>query len=235
MNQELLREPFAVEGIPCLRWGKPAEKAYLFVHGKMSNKESAESFARLAQEKGYQVVSFDLPEHGERSGRREPACDVFEGVRELHILEEYLSGRYSKLALFACSLGAYFSLMAFQDRPFEKCIFQSPIVDMPHLIEKMFDWFSVTPQQLEQRGTIETPLDPLRWDYYRFAQEHPVTRWDTPTAILYASRDELQDCCVMESFARNFHGRLTLAMGSEHAFAGPGDDRVVERFLTENV
>lgn len=234
-DQGILQERMEVEGIPCILWGKPSSKAYLFVHGKMSSKESAKEFAQLAHERGYQVLSFDLPQHGERSGQEKPACDVFEGVRELNIIENYMNKRYATLALFGCSLGAYFSLMAFPDRPFEKCIFQSPVVDMPHLVEKMFTWFSVTPKELEAQGTIETPVDPLRWDYYCYAKAHPVSRWDTPTFLLYGSKDDLQDQSVMECFARRFHGRLTIAMGSDHAFSGSGDGRVVERFFKENV
>ena len=41
------------------------EKVYIHVHGKMSRKEYAEAFAEIAEKKGYQTISFDLPEHGE--------------------------------------------------------------------------------------------------------------------------------------------------------------------------
>ena len=66
-----------INNIPAIIWGEESDKVYLFVHGKMSSKEAAEQFAGIAEEKGYQTVSFDLPQHGER-------CD---GTERCHIWE----------------------------------------------------------------------------------------------------------------------------------------------------
>ena len=54
-------EKFAVEGIPAVLWGEPSAKIYIYVHGKQGYKEYAEAFAKVAEEKGYQTLSFDLP------------------------------------------------------------------------------------------------------------------------------------------------------------------------------
>ena len=61
------KKQFNIDGIPAILWGKPSEKIYIHVHGKMSRKEYAEQFAKIAENKGYQTLSFDLPEHGERT------------------------------------------------------------------------------------------------------------------------------------------------------------------------
>ena len=63
----ILRERINIGGIPAILWGKPSKKVYIYVHGKMSRKEYAESFAETAELKGWQTLSFDLPEHGERT------------------------------------------------------------------------------------------------------------------------------------------------------------------------
>ena len=49
------------EGIPAVLWGGPSDKIYIYVHGKQGYKEYAEAFAKVAEEKGYQTLSFDLP------------------------------------------------------------------------------------------------------------------------------------------------------------------------------
>ena len=49
-----------IGGIPALIYGEKADRVWLCVHGKMSSKESAEGIARLAADKGYQTISFDL-------------------------------------------------------------------------------------------------------------------------------------------------------------------------------
>ena len=58
------RARIEIQGIPALVWGEPSDKVYLCVHGKMSSKESAQGLAEIAEEKGYQTISFDLPRHG---------------------------------------------------------------------------------------------------------------------------------------------------------------------------
>ena len=59
-------EYFTIDQIPAVLYGEPAERVYLFLHGQMGRKEEAEAFAQAACPKGYQVLSIDLPGHGER-------------------------------------------------------------------------------------------------------------------------------------------------------------------------
>lgn len=224
---------FDLNGIPALLWGAPSPKLYVFVHGKMSSKEAAEPFARIAEEKGYQTLSFDLAQHGER--RDGAVLDVFSGVRDLNAAADYAFSRYAHVSLFACSIGAYFSLQTYGERPFEKALFQSPMVDMSWLVGRMMAWFHVSVEQLKEKGVIDTPIDPLRWDYYQYIQTHPTLRWPIPTAILYGGRDNLQPPEVMEAFAGRFQCRLTVSPDSEHPFMGPGDGEIVEKWLRAEV
>ena len=95
----------------------------------MSDKESAEAFAQIAESKGYQTISFDLPEHGERKNQGY-RCDIWNGISDLHQISSYTFANWNFVSLFACSLGAYFSLQAYKNITFEKCLFLSPIVNM---------------------------------------------------------------------------------------------------------
>ena len=177
-----------IHHIPSILWGEHSDKVYLFVHGNMSDKESAETFASLAIEKGYQVLSFDLLGAGERQAT-DSKCDIPQAKHDLKLIYEYAVSHFSKLSLFACSLGAYFSLHAYSEVRFENCLFQSPILDMPYLVGKMFEWFDITPQQLEQEKEIPTPIDTLSWEYYNYILSHPITSWLSPTSILYGGSD----------------------------------------------
>ncbi len=61
-------EKIKINNIPSIIWGEKSWKVFIAVHGNMSNKED-DVIKILAEEvtsKGYQVLSFDLPEHGER-------------------------------------------------------------------------------------------------------------------------------------------------------------------------
>lgn len=138
----------------------------------MACKECAEAFAAIAAERGWQTLNFDLPDHGERRNHGE-VCDVFAGVRDLNAMADYAFSHWTAVALYGCSLGAYFSLCALADRPIVNCLFQSPIVDMEHLIRKMFDWFCVTEERLEREGEIPTAIDTLSWKYFQLCSPTP--------------------------------------------------------------
>ena len=56
-------------GIPAVLYGSAAAQGYLFLHGQMGCKEEAEEFAQVVCPKGRQVLSIDLPGHGERRDR----------------------------------------------------------------------------------------------------------------------------------------------------------------------
>lgn len=133
------KEKLYIESIPAVVWGEESDKAYIYVHGKMSDKESAFLFAKTADRGGYQTISFDLPEHGERKGR-EYKCDIINGIADLTQIGNYAFNRWKKMSLFGCSIGAFFSLHAYRDLSFENCLFQSPIVNMEYLIKQMLLW-----------------------------------------------------------------------------------------------
>lgn len=230
MKKEILR----IGGIPAILWGNESEKIYIHVHGKMSRKEYAENFAMFAENRGCQTLSFDLPEHGERIGDTY-RCDVWNGMHDLNVIADHVFGRWNQVSLFACSLGAYFALNAYADRPFDKCLFQSPIVDMKWLVEHMMMWSNVTEKQLEDEKEISADIDILRWDYYQYIQTHPITKWPITTSILYGGRDNLQPIESLQSFADKFQCRLTVSEQSEHPFMSTSDYGIVEQWLIENI
>ena len=55
-------------GLNASLYGPPADRVWLYVHGKGGCKEEAADFAALACPRGWQVLAADLPEHGARHG-----------------------------------------------------------------------------------------------------------------------------------------------------------------------
>ena len=233
-SMTMINEKISIDGIPAILWGKPSKKLYIHVHGKMSRKEYAGQFAEIAGSKGFQTLSFDLPEHGERTDTAY-RCDVWNGMHDLRVIAEYAFAGWENVSLFACSLGAYFSLNTFADKLFEKCLFQSPIVDMKWLVQHMMLWSGISEKELEEKQEIVTEIDTLRWDYYQFILSHPVIRWPFPTAILYGTKDDLQPITSLREFADKFGAELTVSPQSEHPFMAPEDQKIVEKWLYENI
>ena len=226
-------QKFMLGDIPAILWGEDSNRVYVHVHGKMSRKEYAESFAAIAEAKGYQTLSFDLPEHGERTDSER--CDVWNGVADLKTISDYAFANWERVSLYACSIGAYFSLNAYNAMPFEKALFQSPIVDMERLVKNMMLWSGVTEAELESKEEIPSPVDTLRWDYYQYIISHPITQWSIQTAILYGGKDNLQPEESVRAFAEKFGCSLTVSENSEHPFMAQSDALIVENWLCRNI
>ena len=207
-----------VQEIPAVLYGNSSEKLFLYIHGKMGCKEEAARFAEIVCPKGYQVLSIDLPGHGERTGEMERFVP-WEVVPELQAVYGFARQHWQKISLYANSIGAYFSLLAFREAKPEKSLFVSPILDMEKLIRDMMGWAGVTREQLKAAGEIPTAFgETLSWKYLTYAAEKRITKWDIPTAILYAGQDHLTARKTVDDFARRFGCTVTVMEYGEHWF-----------------
>jgi uncharacterized protein len=114
----MIKQNFKIENIPAILWGAKSDKLFVVVHGNMSNKSDAAIvvFAGEATRLGYQVLSFNLPEHGDRKEEDYP-CKVQNCVQDLNAIMCYARSLSNNISLFACSMGAYFSLLAYNGEP----------------------------------------------------------------------------------------------------------------------
>ena len=149
------KEFFKIINIPAVLWGETSEKIIIAVHGNMSHKEDIpiEILAEIGNQKNYQILSFDLPEHVERK-KENTLCKVQKCVKELSYIIEYAKFLWEDISIFGNSLGAYFSLLAFKDENISKAFFLSPVVDMKKIIKNMMIWFNVSEGKLKKEKII---------------------------------------------------------------------------------
>ena len=211
---------FQIHNIPTILYGEPSDQIWLFIHGKCGYKEEAEAFAEIVCPKGVQVLAIDLPEHGER--KAVTGFDPWYVVPELQRVMTYLHQHWAYVSLRANSIGAWFSMLAFADTPPEQALFVSPVLDMEKLIRNMMLWASVDEESLEREGEILTDFgETLSWDYLQYAKAHPITKWATPTSILYAGQDTLTNRGTVDTFVSRFGCELTVMENGEHWFHTP--------------
>lgn len=135
--------------IPAILYGEPAQRGYLFLHGQMGHKEEAAAFALIACPKGYQVLSIDLPGHGERQNRDE-VFTPWTAVPDIQAALYWSKQHWKTVSLRANSIGAYLAMLAL-DTP-RRALLVSPIVDMERLILTMMGWAGVSEEQLKEQG-----------------------------------------------------------------------------------
>ena len=209
-----------IGNIPAILWGEASDKLFIAVHGNMSHKAD-DVIALLAEEAvplGYQVLSFDLPEHGDRADEAYP-CKVQNCIEDLQMIMRYAQSISADVSLFACSMGAYFSLLAYKHEALSQSLFLSPVVNMQILIEGMMEWAGVSEERLRAEKEIPTPGGSiLYWDYYCYVKENPVVDWSIPTSILYGSNDDICKFDVVSSFAEEFKCNMEVLENGEHYF-----------------
>ncbi|MCX7710646.1 MAG: alpha/beta hydrolase [Clostridia bacterium] len=224
------KEHLEIQGIPSILWGEPSKKLYLFIHGQGGCKEEAESFAEIAGCYGWQVLSIDLPEHGERKAEKN-SFDPWHAVPELMTVMEYAKSHWDLIALRATSIGAWFGMLSFSDENLKRCLFVSPILDMQQLIHNMMNWAGVSEEQLRQEQTIPTSFgQTLSWEYLSYVKKHPITKWSFPTNILYGDKDNLTERNIVENFTRRFGCSLTVMENGEHWFHTPEQLKVLDQW-----
>ena len=221
MVENLKAEKIKINGIPSMLWGKKSNKIFIAVHGNMSNKED-EVIKILAQKvisKGYQLLSFDLPEHGERKEDKTYLCKVQNCVRDLSDIMAYAKEKYDEINLWACSMGAYFSLLAYKNEEIKQCVFLSPVVNMKIIIDNMMLWSNVTENELKEKQEIKTDFgQTLYWDYYEYVKNNPIISWDKKTHILYGDKDNMQSEDLIKDFSNKFSCDLSVLENGEHYF-----------------
>lgn len=214
-------ERIKINNIPSIIWGEKSSKVFIAVHGNMSNKEDEviKILADKVVSKGYQLLSFDLPEHGERKEDNKYLCKVQNCVKDLKQIIEYAKLNYEEINLWACSMGVYFSLLAYKDEDIKRCVFISPVVNMKSIIDNMMLWSDTTEEELKEKQEVKTDFGQiLYWDYYKYVKDNPITNWNKKTYILYGDKDNMQDRTIIERFVKDFKCNLTIMENGEHYF-----------------
>lgn len=221
MVENLKAEKIKINGIPSMLWGEKSNKIFIAVHGNMSNKEDEviKILAKKVISKGYQLLSFDLPEHGERKEDKTYLCKVQNCVRDLSDIMTYAKEKYDEINLWACSMGAYFSLLAYKNEDIKQCVFLSPVVNMKTIIDNMMLWSNVTENELKEKQEIKTDFgQTLYWDYYEYVKNNPIISWDKKTHILYGDKDNMQSEDLIKDFSSKFSCDLSVLENGEHYF-----------------
>ena len=224
-----------IRGIPAAVWGSRSKKVYIYAHGQDGSKDDAELLASVVCEQGWQVISFDLSGHGQR--RHEPAsCDPRRAILEFREILSYAKKRWDEVALFAVSLGAWLGLQSFRNEKLSDCLFVSPILDMKYVISNIMRRAGISEERLKQERMILTHVgQPLFWEYWSFVLNNPITKWETPSRILYAENDDMTPLKIVKNFAQQFGCTLSVMKNSEHWFHTPQQLDYLRRWIKSAV
>lgn len=208
-----------IDGIPVIMWGETSDKMIIAAHGRHSSKidDCIWALAEEATKRGYQILSFDLPQHGERVYETDFIMPD-ECVRELKVMYTYAKKCSQKISLFGCSMGAYFQLLAFPKAEIDRAWFLSPVTDMERIIHNLMDYCHLTEKTFKEKVLVENDIEPLYYPYYEYVRSHPIAKWPHETYILRGENDTLCEYSYMKNFADRFGCELTEQKEGEHWF-----------------
>ena len=208
-----------INGIPAIIWGKPSDKMIIAAHGSHSSKidDCIWALAEAATKKGYQVLSFDFPQHGERVYETDFIMPD-ECVRELNLMYSYAMNHAKKISIFGCSMGAYFDLLTFADVDIDRVWFLSPVTDMERIIHNLMNYCHITEDTFKEKVFIDNDIEPLYFPYYAYVTNHPIKKWTHKTFILRGENDMMCEYDYMKKFADEFGCELTEQKVGEHWF-----------------
>ena len=182
------------------------KNAVIYIHGKGGNAEEANYYKKFCSDE-YDIIGFDY--------KSELPWDTKE---EFPKFFDFIVPQYGKISLIANSIGAYYAMLSLADKPIEKAMFISPIVDMEKLILNIMIWSNVTEEELHKEKVIKTSFgETLSWEYLSYVRNHPIN-WHTPTNILYAENDNLTSLETITDFAHKLGASLTVMNNGEHWF-----------------
>ncbi|NLT13813.1 MAG: alpha/beta hydrolase, partial [Clostridiales bacterium] len=181
------------------------------------------------------ALSFDLPKHGERANEAY-ACNPWNCVSDLTAVFEFARSLSPDISLFACSMGAYFSLLAYHNFDIKQSLFLSPVVNMERIIQNMMKGFQVNEERLKKERQIFLPIgQTLDWDYYSYVRDNPVCDWNIPTAILYGSDDNVTAWIELSAFSEKYSATVKVLEQGEHYFHTEEQLRVFDAWADENL
>lgn len=181
------------------------KKAILYIHGKGGSYLEAEQYRKNCP--GFDIIGIDYNEY-------------FPWIVQEQIKTAYdrVYQEYNQISVIANSIGAYFAMHTLQNCEIEKALFISPILDMEKLILDMMGWAGVSEKDLREKGEIPTDFgETLSWEYLCFVRENPI-KWNIPTKILYAGKDNLTPRQVVDRFVSLHNASLTVMENGEHWF-----------------
>lgn len=194
-------------------------KAILYIHGKNGAGSEIIRYGSLFSRFGYDVYSLDLPGHGKSE---KSIADFTPWGTSSLISEKFKSliNTYESVAIFAVSIGAYFTMHALENFPCKPsfAFFVSPIVNMENLISNMMSLARVSEVDLRNKGEIRTTFgETLSFKYLSFVRENPIS-WNVETSILYGDGDNLTPIDILNDFVSSHKVTLTIMKNGEHYF-----------------
>jgi len=107
---------------------------------------------------------------------------------------------------------------------------------MERLVQNIMKQYGICGKTLMEKQEIPTPMgEMLYWDYYRYARDNPISKWNAPTAILYGSKYNFTKREVIKGFTKRYGSVLTILHGCDHRFQTKRQFAALDKWFDSNI
>ena len=139
-NAETLQFQLNNKKVNGYRWNHPQIRKALILHGFGSAAHKFEDYAELLAEKGYEVLAFDAPAHGDSEGARTNAIEYCAMIKEVITQFGPVEG------FLAHSFGGISLSLALEDMPHDehtKVVFIAPATETTSAVDGAFNMLKI--------------------------------------------------------------------------------------------
>ncbi len=144
-------ERITLKGIPALLIGEPSRKVYSLRPRKNGQQRGSPCICRAGLP-GRLSGAGHRPARTWRAEERPGTAPAMGGRSGVEFMDQYARVHWRQVLLRATSIGAWFSMLALQEKALRRALFVSLIVDMEDLIGRMMQQANVTEEQLQAAG-----------------------------------------------------------------------------------
>ena len=217
------------ETVPVYRWG--TGPTILFVHGWSGFGAQVTPMAKYLVSKGYEVIAFDGPGHGDASGK---SANLVQFEKIIQQLDQQIGVPFD---LIAHSIGSIASVSAIVKGAKVKSL---TLVGAPINMDYCADYFSAQlalPKKVaaKNRGLIEQKFGHNIW--HRFGIDKAGANLDLPTLLVHDKKDKQVDVVNTQKILQKWphaESLLTEGLGHNRTLSDAGAIKVIEQFIEKN-
>jgi pimeloyl-ACP methyl ester carboxylesterase len=188
----LQAHPFTVSSSfgPLAAWSWGAGPTVLFVHGWEGHAGQVEAFVPGLVQRGYRVVTFDMPAHGKSAGTHTSAVDMAQAIREVsEDATPFLGVQRGPLrGLIAHSLGGAASVLALTEGlAAERAVLLAPVAEPTPFARRAAEFLQLSPARTD--GMLRGVAELIGRDFHDIDGRRLAARFRIPALVMHDPDD----------------------------------------------
>jgi esterase/lipase len=227
---EKLQFKFEGETVRGWRWNHPSEKKVMIIHGFESSVINFDRYVKPLVKKGYEVLAFDAPAHGQSSGKK---ITVLTYKNLIHYVNENYGPVNSYIAHSFGGLGLTLALEEMKHDDSCKVVLIAPAVETRTAVGNFFNFLQLDNEIRREFENLITEKSGKKPDWFSIARVAP--RLKAQVLFLQDKDDHMTPLSdvkpIMDKNYPNFHFVISEGLGHRRIYRDNKSFKAILEFL----